>query len=103
MEMDERTSSIGPAGVMAMACKQRRPDATREAPAVIAVGGSTGNCCCCYENSLAPPMRLSPEGLRSLCSRGVPNDESNCASGDACLACRGRDPQDHCRQLAGRA
>jgi hypothetical protein len=26
-----------PAGVMAMACTQRRPDATREAPAVIAV------------------------------------------------------------------
>jgi len=35
MEMDERTSSIGPAGVMAMACRQRGPDATREAPAVI--------------------------------------------------------------------
>ena len=35
MEMDERTSSIGPAGIMATACKQRRPDATREAPAVI--------------------------------------------------------------------
>jgi len=32
MEIDERTSSIGPAGVMAMACTQRRPDATREAP-----------------------------------------------------------------------
>jgi len=38
MEIDERTSSIGPAGVMAMACTHRRPDATREAPAVIAVG-----------------------------------------------------------------
>ena len=38
MEMDERISSVGPAGVMAMACRQRRPDATREAPAVIAVG-----------------------------------------------------------------
>jgi hypothetical protein len=37
MEIDERTSSMEPAGVMAMACKQRRPDATREAPAVIAV------------------------------------------------------------------
>ena len=36
MERDERTSSIGAAGVMAMACRQRRPDATREAPAVIA-------------------------------------------------------------------
>jgi transposase len=36
MGMDEQTSSIGPAGVMAMACRQRRPDATREAPAVIA-------------------------------------------------------------------
>ena len=35
MERDERMSSIGPAGVMAMACRQRRPDATREAPAVI--------------------------------------------------------------------
>jgi hypothetical protein len=30
MEIDERISSIGPAGVMAMACRQRRPDATRE-------------------------------------------------------------------------
>jgi serine/threonine protein kinase len=29
VEMDERTSSIGPAGVMAMACTHRRPDATR--------------------------------------------------------------------------
>ena len=29
--------SIGPAGVVATACKQREPDATREAPAVIAV------------------------------------------------------------------
>ena len=38
METDERTSSIEPAGVMAMACTQRRPDATREALAVIAVG-----------------------------------------------------------------
>jgi len=37
MEIDERTNSIEPAGVMAMACRQRRPDATREAPAVIAV------------------------------------------------------------------
>ena len=37
MERDERTSSIEPAGVMAMACTHRRPDATREAPAVIAV------------------------------------------------------------------
>jgi hypothetical protein len=35
METDERTSSIGPGGIMAMACGQRRPDATREAPAVI--------------------------------------------------------------------
>jgi hypothetical protein len=35
MENDERTSFIEPAGVMAMACAQRRPDATREAPAVI--------------------------------------------------------------------
>ena len=39
MERDERISSIGPAGVMAMACRHRRPDATREAPAVIAVLG----------------------------------------------------------------
>jgi len=38
MEENERTSSIGPAGIMAMACRQRRPDATRETPAVIAVG-----------------------------------------------------------------
>jgi len=37
MEIDERTSSIEPAGVMAMPCTQRRLDATREAPAVIAV------------------------------------------------------------------
>jgi len=34
--------SIDPAGVLATACRQRGPDATREAPAVIAVG-STGN------------------------------------------------------------
>ena len=33
----ERMDSIRPAGVMATACKQRRPDATREAPAVIVV------------------------------------------------------------------
>ena len=38
MEIDERTNSVGPAGVMAMACTQRRPGATREAPAVIVVG-----------------------------------------------------------------
>ena len=37
METDERTSSIEPAGVMAMACTHRRPEATREAPAVIMV------------------------------------------------------------------
>jgi hypothetical protein len=37
MERAERTSSIEPAGVMAMACTPRRPDATREAPAEIAV------------------------------------------------------------------
>jgi hypothetical protein len=35
METVERTSSIEPAGVMAMACTHRRPEATREAPAVI--------------------------------------------------------------------
>jgi len=39
MEIDERISSIGPAGVMATACRHRRPDVTREAPAVIAVLG----------------------------------------------------------------
>ena len=37
MEMDERTSFIGSAGIMAMACRQRRPDATRETPAVIVI------------------------------------------------------------------
>jgi hypothetical protein len=37
METDERTSSIEPAGVMAMACTHWRPEATREAPAVIMV------------------------------------------------------------------
>jgi len=37
MEIDERTSSIGPAGVVAMACTYRRPEATREAPAVITI------------------------------------------------------------------
>jgi len=36
MERDERTSSVEPAGVMAATCTHRRPDATREAPAVIA-------------------------------------------------------------------
>src|SRR5215469_3289995 len=34
---NERIRSIGPAGVMAMACRQRRPEATREAPAVIVI------------------------------------------------------------------
>jgi len=38
MEIDERASSMAPAGVMATACRQRRPEATREAPAVIAFG-----------------------------------------------------------------
>jgi hypothetical protein len=37
MEKDERTSFIEPAGVMAMACTHRRPDATREAPTVIII------------------------------------------------------------------
>jgi hypothetical protein len=37
MEPYERISSIGPAGVVATACRHRGPDATREAPAVIAV------------------------------------------------------------------
>ena len=37
METDERTSSIEPAEVMAKACTHRRPDATREAPALIMV------------------------------------------------------------------
>ena len=38
MEKDERISSIEPAGAMAMACTHRRPEATREAPAVIVLG-----------------------------------------------------------------
>jgi len=37
MEKRERIRSIGPAGVLATACAHRRPDATREAPAVIVV------------------------------------------------------------------
>jgi hypothetical protein len=37
-ESYERTSSIRPAGVLATACKQSGPYATREVPAVIAVG-----------------------------------------------------------------
>jgi len=37
MERDERMSSIELAGVMAMACMHRRPDATRETPAVIII------------------------------------------------------------------
>ena len=37
MEIDERMSSIEPAGVMATACTHRRPEATREAPAVILI------------------------------------------------------------------
>ena len=37
MERYERTSSIRPAGVLATACRQSGPDATREVPAVIAV------------------------------------------------------------------
>jgi len=32
----ERTGSIRPAGVLATACKQKGPEATREAPAVVA-------------------------------------------------------------------
>ena len=37
MESYERINSIRPAGVLAMACRQRGPCATREVPAVIAV------------------------------------------------------------------
>ena len=37
VEQYERTSAIKPAGVLATACKQRGPGATREVPAVIAV------------------------------------------------------------------
>jgi hypothetical protein len=37
MERYERTSFIEPAGVLATACRQKGPEATREAPAVIAV------------------------------------------------------------------
>jgi hypothetical protein len=37
MKEYERTRFIGPAGVMATACRQRGSDATREAPAVIAI------------------------------------------------------------------
>ena len=39
----ERKSPRGPAGVVATACRQRGPDATREAPAVIdsAINGAT--------------------------------------------------------------
>jgi hypothetical protein len=36
MKKDERMRFIVPAGVLAMACRQRRPDATRETPTVIA-------------------------------------------------------------------
>jgi hypothetical protein len=38
VERNERISSIEPAGVVATACRHRGPSATREAPAVIAVG-----------------------------------------------------------------
>jgi len=37
MERYERTNSIRPAGVLATACRQSGPYATREVPAVIAV------------------------------------------------------------------
>ena len=37
MERYERTSFIEPAGVLATACRQKGPEATWEAPAVIAV------------------------------------------------------------------
>jgi hypothetical protein len=37
MEKRERIRSIGPAGVLATPCVHRRPDATREAPALIVV------------------------------------------------------------------
>jgi hypothetical protein len=36
MRKDERTGLIGPAGVLAMACRHRSSDATRETPTVIA-------------------------------------------------------------------
>ena len=38
MKEYERTSFIGPAGVLATACRQRGSDATREAPAVMQCG-----------------------------------------------------------------
>src|SRR5258708_34707651 len=37
MESYERTNSIRPAGVLATACRQREPYATRDVPAVLAV------------------------------------------------------------------
>jgi hypothetical protein len=43
VEKHERTGSIEPAGVRATACRQRRPDATREAPSGGRGHGPTGN------------------------------------------------------------
>ena len=58
MEMDERTSSTGPAGVMAMACTHRRPGATRETPAMVI-----------YKDQLATRERWA--GSREVAERSV--------------------------------
>jgi hypothetical protein len=59
----ERIGSIGPAGVVATACRHRGPEATREAPAEIAVG---------INWQLAAPNQL-PSNL-------IGNDEITCGN-----------------------
>jgi hypothetical protein len=67
VERYERISSIGPAGVVATACRHRGPDATREAPAVIlnkdqlATRESQAGPCGVAERSVVP-MKPSNSG-----------------------------------------
>jgi hypothetical protein len=59
----ERIGSIGPAGVVATACRHRGPDATREAPAVMAVGIN-------WQLARARPGRLGDGEARSTDETG---------------------------------
>jgi hypothetical protein len=63
MEIDERISCVEPSGVMAMACTRRRPEATREAPAVIAVGIN-------WQLARARPGRMGGGEVRSTDEAG---------------------------------
>jgi hypothetical protein len=69
MKQYERTSFIGPAGVMATACRQRGPDATRETPR----GGRGVD---------QPATRESQAGLRGVAERPVrPQKPGNAGGG----------------------